>query len=76
MGPEERALNDRKPFNLCERCFLELEATGDPVLEVYKLHKHLEKKYKALSDLVDDLTALLGYGYEFKKEEVEKAMKP
>jgi hypothetical protein len=74
MNAEERALSARKPYDLCERCFLELEAVEDSALEVYKLHEYLEKKHKALYNIVDDLTALLGYGYEFKREDIKKGI--
>lgn len=68
MDKEEKALAARKPYDLCDRCFLELERSDDQLLHVLNLKTGLDKTAKTLDGIIDNLSASLGFGWSFKVE--------
>lgn len=65
--PEQRALDRRKPYDLCDRCFLELEASDDLILRVLSLRNKLESTNHDLRKVINHLTAELGLGYDHNR---------
>lgn len=70
--PEQRAFEARKPYDLCDRCFIDLETSDSPLLHVLHLKQQLELKTRQLGEVVDRLTAVLGLGYAHKMDEMQR----
>ena len=76
MSEEEKALHDRKPYELCDACFLEFEKQDGDLLHVLQLKQRLDKKDEQLNDVIENLAASLKFGYKFKLEDHFKSLTP